>query len=378
MRSILLIPCLFLAQIFAAPAPYIVTSYVELSIYTYEAAETLQSTTYSAELQTLSVGVIPNATPVTNAIKTVTDSSAYAHVTIIEVLLPPGSGHRPTSTYDYFATTTTPSTSYVVPITYTAYPSCTGTGQNWTYITNVPIYLPTIIASLLTPSTLTTSASTYTYYDDRISVQTVVQAILDPSDIAADALVSASSAYIPYSMEYCYTPTTTCTTYLSTATCTPTWVYPSSRYTSGSGSGSGSSSNSYNYNDEYSCDEYYCGDNALLLIAICVPVGWVVLWLLVGLFESWLSFKGIMLGKNRKRGIPYAWCCISMLFLCCTGPTYKAKSVEEQERLGVQWKEMGVGKKLGLWFKWGFRWKYPDMLGDEPEKNKRAFREGCL
>lgn len=372
MRSLLPITCLFFAQILAAPAPYIVTSYVEESLYTYGVPETRRSTTYSAEVETLTIPIVPNATPAANAIKTLTDTSAYAHVTIIEVVLPPGSGHRPTTSYNY-ATTTSQQTSYVVPITYTPLPTCTGTAQNWTYITNVPIYLPSIVASVISPSALTTSASTYTHYDDSIDAYTIIQAIMNPSDVAADALASASSNYEPYSMSYCYTPTTACTTYLATSSCKPTWAYP--RYSS--------SGSNYGHADPYDspsyCDGYgYCGYRAVIIIAICVPVGWFLLWLFIGLLESWLSFKGLMLGKSRKRGVPYAWCCISIFFLCCTGPTYKAKSTEEQTRLAAMWKEMEFGKKLALWFKWGFRWKYPNMLGEEPEKNKRAMREGCL
>lgn len=367
MRS-LLVPCFFLASAFAAPAPYVVTSYIEESIYIYP-AETYRSTTYSAETETYTIAVVPNATPATNAIKTITDTSAYAHVTIIEVVLPSGAGHRPTTSYNYDATTTALYTNYVVPVTYTPHASCTGTAQNWTYVTNVPIVVPSIAASQVAPATVTTSASTYTYADDRISAETEVYAILNPTDVPADMLSSASKSYEPYSMSYCYTPTTTCSTVLETATCTPTWQYPSTRYTSSSSS----------YYDYY-CDglDSSCGDRTILLIVILVPVLWVVLWLFLGFLESWLSFKGLMLGKQRKRGVPYSWCCISFLFLCCTGPTYKAKSAEEQERLKAVWAEMGMGKKLGLWFKWGFRWKYPDVLGEAPEKNKRAFRQGCL
>ncbi|KAK6596586.1 hypothetical protein H4I96_09238 [Botrytis cinerea] len=205
MRS-LLISCLFLAPILAAPAPYIITSYVELSVYTHLEAETLLGTTYTEEVETITREVIPDATPVTDAVKTLTDTSAYAHITLVEVVLPPGSGSRPTSSYDYYATTTAVQTSYVVPITYTPKPSCTGTAQNWTYVTNVPIYIPTIIASLITPSALTTSISRYTYYDDRVNAATYVNAILNPTDVAADSLASASSNYEPYSMSYCYTP----------------------------------------------------------------------------------------------------------------------------------------------------------------------------
>jgi len=366
MRFLFLIPALFVVQIKAAPAPYIITSYVEVSVYTYEPAETLRSTTYSADIETYTEAVVPKITPVTNAISTSTDTTAYAHVTLIDIVLPPGSGAQSTVSDDYYTTNTGLETNYVVPITYTPYATCTGSAQNWTYVTNVPVDLPSIIATLITPATVTTSASSYTDYNDRITAETTVEAILNPTDVASDTLASASSLNEPYQLSYCYTPTTSCTTVVSSASCTPTWVYPSYSYSDPS------------LDDDGYCDDYWCGDRALLLIAICVPVGWVVLWLLLGLLESWLSFKGIMLGKNRKRGVPYAWCCIIFLFLCCTGPTYKAKSPEEQVRLAEQWKEMKFGKKLGLWFKWGFRWKYPDMLGDAPEMNKRAFREGCL
>ncbi|KAI9639982.1 hypothetical protein NHQ30_011651 [Ciborinia camelliae] len=372
MRCLLLIPCFFLGQIFAAPAPYIVTSYVEVSVYTYEAAETIDGSTYPAGVETLTEAIVPNATPVTNAIKTLTDTSEYAQVTIIEVFLPPGSGHRST------ATTTAPQTSYMVPITYKPYPSCTGSGQNWTYVTTVHVNLPTIIASFITPTSLTTSASTYTEFADIIDVQTQVEAFLNPTDVASVDLAMASDLHEPYLMSYCYTPTTTCTTVLASASCNPTWAYPYSSSSNNNDDDYGSDSD----DNAYYCDGYgYCGtQHTILVIAICVPVCWIGFWLLIGLFESWFSFKGIMMGKRRKRGIPYAWACISLWFLCCRGPTYKAKSEEEQERLAIQWKEMGIPKKLQLWLKWGFRWKYPDMLGDEPERYKRPFRdsEGCL
>ena len=85
-----------------------------------------------------------------------------------------------------------------------------------------------------------------------------------------------------------------------------------------------------------------------------------------------------MLGNKRKRGLPYSWCCISWLFLCWAGPTYAAKSEEERALLKTKWEEYGAGQKFKLWLKWGFRWKYPDVLGEEPEKAKRPFRQGCL
>lgn len=196
------------------------------------------------------------------------------------------------------------------------------------------------------------------------------------------------SLYQPYGMKQCYTPTTSCSTPIASATdgaiCATIFKYDygdessnglggiGGGNTNGSGTGSGGSSR-YRYDDVYGYPY-----RSAFLIVILVPVAWVLLFFIFGLLESWFSFKGLMLGKQRKRGTPYLWCCISCFSLCCVGPTYKAKSVEEQAILAERWKELKVGKKLGLWLKWGFRWKYPDVLGEAPEVDRRALRERCL
>lgn len=56
------------------------------------------------------------------------------------------------------------------------------------------------------------------------------------------------------------------------------------------------------------------------------------------------------------------------------GPTYKAKSEEEQEILKARWLELKSGEKLKLYLKWGMKWSYPDVLGTEPEIDKKAWR----
>ncbi|RDW78250.1 hypothetical protein BP5796_06102 [Coleophoma crateriformis] len=359
---------LFAICTFAAPAPYVVTSYVQVSVYTY-GGESDAYTTYPTTEYTYTEEVVPTATPVTNAISTATDASSYADVTLVNIILPPGSGRTTTANYDGYSSTT--STSYVVPVTYT--PSATCTGQNWTFVTNLPVDIPSIVQTQLTPATITPTVASYTYYYDnnRITRTTAMIAVLDPTDVPADTISSLSSDYAPYYMSYCYTPTTYCETSLATATCTPTFAYdPGYGY---SGSTSPSSSSTY-----YGYCYYGCGYEDVIIIAVCVPVGWILLWILIGLWENWMSFKGLMLGKQRKRGMPYSWCCLSCLFLCWVGPTYKAKSVEEQAELKEKWQALKASEKFKLWWSWGLRWKYPDVLGPEPEKDKRAFRQRCL
>jgi len=327
-------------------APYFVTTYIELSVYT-EDGFTNSRTTIPETIYTETEAVVP-ATPV-SAIATITTAAEYTHVTILDVVVASG---KPVS-YNYDSTYI--DTSYVVPVTYTPDPTCTG--HNWTYTTNVPVYVPGIVS--LSPVTVSSSATTYSYLHYNPTPTTNLVAVLNPTDVNADDLASASSEYAPYGISYCYTPTTYCPT-ASAATCTTTFAYDESRY----------DSEAYNYYDD--------GLRPLILICVLVPVGWMLIWLMIGLWESWMSFKGLMLGMHRKRGLPYAWCCISFLFLCWTGPTYKAKSAEEQAELLEKWKAMKKREKFKLWMKWGFRWKYPDVLGEEPEFAKRAFRQGCL
>ena len=354
-KSLFLLPALLHAFcVFAAPAPYVVTSYVELSIYTDEGYTTSAGhTQVDQSLYTYTEDVIPTITPLPSAISTYTEDSIYTHVSIVEIVLPPGSGSEPT--IDYAAYSTSIDTSYVVPVTYT--PPATCTGENWTYTTNVPVWVPDLVAIQLSPVTVSASATTYTYDHYNPTPTTAMIAVLNPTDVDPDDLASASSSYMPYEISYCESPTSDC----AEATCT----------------GSSDSGNGY-YNGDYNSNYYDSSLRDLILICVLVPVGWMLLWLILGLWESWASFKGLMLGRERKRGLPYAWCCVSILFLCWVGPTYKAKSEAEQTELLEKWKAMKSGEKLKLWLKWGFRWKYPDMIGPEPEKSKRPFRQGCL
>lgn len=337
----------------ASAAPYIVTTYVELSVYTEDYGYTDSETTIPASVYTYTDAVIP-ATPV-SAIATLTESAGYADVTVIQVVVESGSAVTQNN-YDSSYT----QISYVVPVTYTPEPTCTS--QNWTFTTNVPVYVPDIVS--LPAVTTFTSATTISYEYYSPTPTTGLVAVVNPTDVDASDLAAASSEYMPYGLSYCYTPTTSCATgTASAASCTTTFVYDSSA--------------SYYYGgDPYFDDKSWI--TPLVLICVLVPVGWFLIWLFIGLWESWMSFKGLMLGRHRKRGLPYAWCCISILFLCWVGPTYKAKSAAEQEVLQERWKAMSKREKFKLWMKWGFRWKYPDVLGEEPEFAKRAFRQGCL
>jgi hypothetical protein len=347
MKPLFILPAILHSFVFAAP--YIVTNYVELSINT-DSGYTESEYAQPATMFTQTFFVTPVTTPFT-PLQTYTAVSEYNDLTVIDIVLPTGVANQITDIPSLLET------SYVVPITYTPSAAC---NQSWTFSTNVPVFVPSQVH--LPAATLSTSVSTdtYMYFDTKPTTFTNIIAVVNPTDIDAGDLASASSINEPYGLDACYTPTTYCETIAASATCTPTFI-PSNDL------------QDYYYDDGY--DYWY---RQMILIAVLVPVGWILLWLIIGLWESWMSFKGVMLGLHRKRGLPYAWCCVSIFFLCCVGPTYRAKSAEEQAVLLERWNAMKKREKFGLWIRWGFRWKYPDMLGDEPEFAKRPPRQGRL
>lgn len=122
------------------------------------------------------------------------------------------------------------------------------------------------------------------------------------------------------------------------------------------------------------CDTNYdCACHRGLSWWALIPIlvgSWIFLCLVAGMIESWFRFRNLCRGRSARRGLPIAWVLIMIpwtcFFLCCLKRGYTKKSPEEQALLTTQWKEMGAGKKLGRWLKWGFRYKYPTFLGQAP------------
>jgi hypothetical protein len=90
MRSSFLLPALLRSCVFAAP--YIVTNYVELSIYT-DPGYTEISTTAAASFYTYTVDVTPDVTPF-SALSTYTVDSDYTDVTVVNIVLPSGAAKK--------------------------------------------------------------------------------------------------------------------------------------------------------------------------------------------------------------------------------------------------------------------------------------------
>ncbi|KAK4170836.1 hypothetical protein QBC36DRAFT_341186 [Triangularia setosa] len=79
---------------------------------------------------------------------------------------------------------------------------------------------------------------------------------------------------------------------------------------------------------------------------------------LLGFLENFFWFRRLMLGKGCLR---FGTVCWALVFIFVVGFTIheRKRSPEDQERLKEQWKLIPFGMKIKLWFKWGFRHKYP-------------------
>ncbi|KAK8095068.1 hypothetical protein PG997_001753 [Apiospora hydei] len=88
----------------------------------------------------------------------------------------------------------------------------------------------------------------------------------------------------------------------------------------------------------------------------------------LGFLESFLWFRQLMRGRRALRLGTLCWTfCLG--WVACFTRVSPARGVVDQPALVEQWKAMSAGQKWRLWWKWGFRHKYPvGLLGPDPRK----------
>lgn len=302
------------------------------STYTYTYAGTdLDSYTFT-RTRTIS----PSVTPTRAAVSTSTYERTYEDLEVIYEYYPPGavadSDLVPETTYDPDATTTTTTsytgTVFLMPVTYTAPASCP---TQFTYSTDEVVNVPTEVADQLTPASIVTDPpSTYSTWVASAYETWYLTAGAAPLTTASEY---AYSAYIadcekPYSShngddDDPSSSLQVCTLY-SGCTSLKTWV---------------------------------------IIIAALLP-GLFVL----GFIESWFWFRRLMTGRGCLRFGTVCWVMISLWVLCFTR-TQSARSKEDQKLLRERWNATGSGQALKLWFKYGFRHRYPTELLGQYSRN---------
>jgi hypothetical protein len=101
-------------------------------------------------------------------------------------------------------------------------------------------------------------------------------------------------------------------------------------------------------------------------IALITLAALVVFWILAGLFQSWVSFRRVMVGETGSLGRPSLW--------GGSHVQYRAKTTREQRLLQKEWDQKHIGQRLSLWWKLAFKEQYPEMLGPVPPNSVRSVR----
>ncbi|KAF8848206.1 hypothetical protein BDZ45DRAFT_681379 [Acephala macrosclerotiorum] len=197
-------------SIFAAP--WVVTSYVEVDIsvysgYTNTGIGTISGQTYSGRTTSTTRFVSPTGTTAPSGLTTLTTTNQYySDVTVVEIVLPSGSG---STVFASFGGDESAVTEFYVPVTYEPFTTCK---SKWKFATEVPIDVPTPVQPHLTPLAVSTLISNYSVSETSTTFTnyyTTVSALLNPTDVPDDAYKSASSEYQPDGVSLCVSPTTT-------------------------------------------------------------------------------------------------------------------------------------------------------------------------
>ena len=109
---------------------------------------------------------------------------------------------------------------------------------------------------------------------------------------------------------------------------------------------------------EHNCDQLATW---AIVLAVVLPAVFIL-----GFVESFFWFSRLMTGEATIRFGTLCWLllCCPIIFLSRRVPS---RSIDDRARLRQQWKDMGVGRRISLWFKLGLRHTYPvELLGDHP------------
>jgi len=270
--------------------------------------------------------IVSTATPTKSAVRTSTYERTAYDLEILSVYYPPDavaeSDLEPTSTYGIYTSDYT-YTLYSMPVVWAAPATCS---SKFNFSTTIAVYPPSEVSDQLTPTSTRRATG---YYSDSVT-----------------AYLTPSAVPINTETEYYYSA--------YVASCSKPYSYSSSS------------------DDDDDDDDYYSGVRVCYLYSSgCTSLKtWIIIiatilpaLFLIGFLESFLWFRRLMIGKSALRFGTVSWVLLSLWVVCFTRKQ-AARSLEDQKALREQWKSWGFGKKLGLWFKWGFRHRYPtELLG---------------
>lgn len=357
--SLTLIPFVF-------ASPWIVTEdYEQVRVTNYPYDDYYYETELGDPTITTSIEqIIPTVTPLPEALSTITSIDDYSTVTIIQKLYPTSVGTPVPYDYGYYDyyDTDDHTTVYVVNITYTAPTACS---TDWTLTTAATVYPPSEVRDGLPTTAMSTSISVDNSEPFQPTTYTYDYVYVDPTQIPSSSMSYLSEDYYPMTM------------------------YDTCGYSSSSSDGDSDSDgytcpyaycgsrDYYHESDNWWFDSYYMGISPFALVMI-LTFGWIGLFLILGFIEAWVRFRRLMLGWQTRRGLPILWAFtilpLTILVIIGWRKGFQARSAADAAVLRQQWKEMGFWTKIKLFFLWGFRYKYPPILGEAPPRVKPSKR----
>lgn len=300
----------------------------------YELSLSVETWTYRTSLDFLTYTstrtISPGVTPTSAAISTSTYDRTFDDLEEVMVYFPPNAVQDSDLLPDIYATITTDSTSsaytgtvFLMPVTYTAPSTCS---SQFTWSTDEVVYIPIEVVDQIHPTSIVTDPPhTYVSYT---------------GDAYETWYLSAGAAPITTQSEYYYTE----------------YIEQCEKPYSSSGGG-----------DDITVCYLYSGCTSLktwvIIIASILPSLFVL-----GFLESWFWFRRLMTGRGCLRFGTVCWVMIS-LWIACFTRTQSARSKEDQKLLREQWKAMKGSTAFTLWWKWGFRHRYPEEILGKYDRN---------
>jgi uncharacterized membrane protein YgcG len=330
----------------AQASKWTVTSYYVVKPTT--SVYTLFTETYTG---TSTFALTKGAEPTAAATSTYTSTDSYDDLEIVELYLDPEDVDESDILTSTSYTVASAYTYWYQDFVYTAPASCP---TAFTVTTSAYIYVPTAVEDQLSPTSATTSVSTSRDGDTYTRVTAWLPAdagVAETTDLYTDFVYT-------YYIEDCRNPTATGSAYFGPGG-------SGGGYSGGGGSSSGGGS-------RFSCsdyDDYFCGYIFIYTIVLATVLPSIFL---LGFLENYFWFRRMMIGKFSLRFGTVMWIFLFLPVLCFTRQC-PARDIQTQVALKEQWKKVSFGKALGLWFKHGFRHRYPvALLGQHPQYHNPA------
>ncbi|CAL5866663.1 uncharacterized protein PFLUO_LOCUS872 [Penicillium psychrofluorescens] len=334
-------------------APWIVTDDFEKVVITNHPYYWMST---DAEVITSIESISPTATVMPDVLSTITSTGSgyYASdITVVEELYPTGAG-VPVDGIQRTADSFYHTTVYYVNLVYSA---PTGCSTQFTTTTSAVVTPPALVGSALPRTSVSTSTSVDNAQPFQPTTWTIDEVWVAPTQVPTRTLASLSAEYAPTSLYY-------------GSGCQYISPDDSPYYYSGYDGG---------YDEEdWFFDTWPMGVSWFAIVMICV-LGWVGLILIIGFIEAWVRFRRMMTGWQTRRGLPVMWAFlifpITLLLLIFRRRGFRARTQSESAELKGKWDAMSGWTKLRLFFVWGFRYKYPPMLGGPPARvSKKAVK----